>query len=265
MQIFVKTPSRTLIVYHTVSEDDTILQIKRHVAEKLKLDERHAIYDMMLYVGSLSLNDKDKVQKVLQNDITIFLTYKMYSGPTALPVETEQVWAECGTHDFQKVNVSYSPSHKVLYIIQQVLEYLVSVGKLNNDLTVNDVYLKLGNTILNPRKYTAEYPELATSFIAFNLQDDFINRLSTIGLLIDKFGSYYQLIPLGNRIQTNNKLEFYVGSKKTNIEEDTFECVSCQQKYDMIVPCCRKRSCFTCFENSVCQTKTCCFCNEVIV
>lgn len=267
MQVFINIPGQRLATYNTKTDNDTILNIKRFIAETCKLEDRHKIYDMGMYYKWKCLENHDKVIDVLENEATIFVTYKIYSGPVVVPCEFSQVIAECGSNEFQKVNVSYGPSHTILYIIQQVLEYLVSMNKLNCDLTVNDVYLKLGNQVLDPKKYTAEYPELATSFITFNSQDDFVNRLSTVGLLIDKFGSYYQIIHLGERLYTNKKLEFFVGQPERNIEDaedDIYGCSNCHQKYDIIVPCCRKRSCFNCFENNVRTIGTCCYCNRCL-
>jgi hypothetical protein len=254
MQVFIYLPNGKNLVC-PISDNDKIINIKRFIAEKLNFDNWQKIYDMRLTCGGRTLYNNLLAKSVLFNDATVHLVTTAYSGPESVRNEKSLVYFMDNSDGLE---VEYSPNDKVIYILQYILETLIK-NKILSDGLVDDFHLKLGDKILDASKCIAEYPELSTSFISFHTQNDFINNSPILSKLINKLGSYYQIIFLGHRKESDAKLKFCAGPQ--NIGTTNNCCLTCDQDYTMILPCCRKRSCYQCYENNIIRNN-CAVCSK---
>ena len=253
MQVFITTPSRRNISYTTKSVNDTIIMLKRYIADKLEFVDRWKIYYMTLTYAGKHLNDTDRIIDRLVNESTVHVMYKCGSGPMCLHNETSSVYV-----NNEPIEVTYSPNDRVEFILQQVLETLVHNEKLDSNSLYSDFHLTLDGKPLNNNSLMAEYKELSPSFVTYNMQDDVINKLSNIGSLITAHGDYYQMILLGKREYSNKKLEFQF--TKVNQEYEPYDCINCKcNNYSAIMPCCRKKLCNSCIN------KKCVVCKKYLI
>jgi len=257
MQIFISTPPKGIIAYTTKSDNDTIIMLKRYIADKLEFVDRWKIYYMSLTFAGTHLNDADKIVDRLVNESTIHVTYKCGTGPMCLHSETSTVYV-----NGEPIEVIYSPNDRVAFVLQQVLETLVSNGKLDSGSLYSNCHLTLDGKVLSSNSLMGEYKELSPSFITYNMQDDVINKLSTVGSLVTAFGDYYQMVLLGRREHNDKKLEFH-DTKITEVYEP-YECINCKcNQYTAIMPCCRKKLCSSCIDTSLQSDKRCVFCKKI--
>ncbi len=247
MQIFIKLSEGKCFTYTTTSDDDTIIMMKRFIREKMDIPEKHDIYSLFLTYAGKQLHDHLKISDVLSHESTVHVFRKVTGGPINATFEIENVYFSDRTNPIQ---VTYSPNDSITYIIQQVLEILVDEGYLSNNSLPSDFHLMLGDKVIPSSSLVAEYPELSPSFISFNKQDRIFNTLTHLGLAMDLYGPYYQIIPIGERNKSYKKLKFCIGKPPTEIA-NSINCTTCSNNYNIIIPCCRKKVCYGCFERGV--------------
>lgn len=243
MQIFIKLNEGNCFTYTTISDNDTVIMMKRFIRKKINMPHKHDIYSLFLTYAGKQLYDHLKISDILTHNATVHMFCKVTCGPTNKTFETENVYFSEKTDPIQ---VTYSPNDSIRYIIQQVLEILVDENYLSNGALSSDYYLMLGNQYISSDNLVAEYPELSSSFILFNKQDRIFDVLTRLDIAMDPHGSYYQMIPIGERKKSYEKLQFCIG--KHPIENINNNCVACSNNYNIIMPCCRKKICYGCFE-----------------
>lgn len=204
--------------------------------------------------GGKYLDDNDNLSKVVQHDSTLHLCNKILAGPACQRSESIKVYYGDETDDYIVVN--YAPNDRIGYIAQVVIEILVHHNLLDENITIGDIHLKLRNKVLDLWRDTAEYKELAPSYFTYHLQEEFINKDSIFSKLIKKFGTYYQTVILGNRSTTDEQLRLYVG--KSDSVPENYNCIVCNKQYNVLLPCCRERICYSCvdkaFHNDKCPS-----------
>ncbi|ARF09966.1 ubiquitin family protein [Indivirus ILV1] len=257
MQIFIKLSEGKTLTYITKSENDNIIMMKRDIAKKINMPQKHDIYSLFLTYFGKQLYDHQKIIDTLHNEATIHVIFKCMSGPTNNTIETESVYV----NDISKeVQVSYFPNDTIMSIQQQVLEILVNERYVSDDSLLFNFHMRLGDKIIPLNSVTGEYAELSPAFILFNKQD-FSNQSYYFGKKIDLDGPYYQIVPIGERKKNKKNLKFYFGKAPYEIICNN-NCVSCPNSYNIITPCCRKKICKNCSENCASNQAKCLICHE---
>ena len=242
MQVFIRLLNGLTIAYEITNENDKGILLKRYIADYLKYTEknRSVIYKMRLIYGGVNIQDNDSISEKIPQEGTIHIAMKITSGASQEKTES------CYIYYNGDMKIKYAPNSMVAEVLADVLERLIYQGKVDRCTTIDNVYLKLGNKVLDPRRYVAEYPELSKSFLMYNLQDNFINQNSIYKKLIKHFGDYYQVIPIGNRKETTDNLVFCIG-KVDGVYDSVYNCALCNsESFHILLPCCRKRSCYKC-------------------
>lgn len=249
MQIFIKFLNRT-ISYVPIDQNDRIIVMKRYLVKRLNIFEN--IHFMYFVCSGRILNDSDLITDKINENATVHANIKLMTGPESnMYLEKSLIYFQDDAY-----LVQYYPNSTMKYIIEQIVERLVNENLLPYNVLTEDFHLEFKSKILPNNSVSAEYPELSKAYISFNDQDNISEILTNLGVPVSQ-KNYYQMISLGERVESTICMRLQFG--KSNIITKNI-CLNCNKSSNVIMPCCRKKSCISCLKDCLTNNFVCNLC-----